>query len=204
MIGAQQNEFDYPTGESDTEGSIGTETRWTGTTGIPLDKTLMRLLFAARFRDLDLLISDQVTANSQLLFHRSLSDRLSMVAPFLRFDKDPYLVIDDSGRLVYIQDAYTTSDRFPNAQATDPGGTSGLGNDAFNYIRNSVKITIDAYDGTMHFYVATRTTRSSAPTKASSRPCSSRCRRCRPTCRRTCGSPRTCSTSRPTCSGAIT
>ena len=79
-----------------------------------------------------------------------------LVAPFLRFDKDPYLVIDDSGQLVYIQDAYTTSDRFPDAQAFDPTALSGtgLGGDAFNYIRNSVKITMNAYDGTMHFYVA--------------------------------------------------
>jgi uncharacterized membrane protein (UPF0182 family) len=153
VVGAQQNEFDYPTGQSDTEGSIGTETRWTGTTGIALDNTAMRLLFAARFRDLDLLISDQVTKSSQLLFHRSISDRLSMIAPFLRFDKDPYLVIDTSGRLVYIQDAFTTSDHFPNAQASDPPQGSGLNGDPFDYIRNSVKITVDAYDGTMHFYV---------------------------------------------------
>jgi uncharacterized membrane protein (UPF0182 family) len=155
VVGARQAEFDYPTGESDTGGSIGTQTNWTGTTGIHLDNTLMRLLFALRFRDLDLLISDQVTRDSQLLFHRSLSDRLSLVAPFLRFDKDPYLVIDDSGRLVYVQDAFTTSDRFPNAQAFDPTslGTTGLGSDPFDYIRNSVKITVDAYDGTMHFYI---------------------------------------------------
>jgi uncharacterized membrane protein (UPF0182 family) len=156
VTGAQQNEFDYPTGESDTEGSIGTETRWTGKTGVALDNTLMRLLFAARFRDLDLLISNQVNASSQLLFHRSLNDRLSLIAPFLRLDKDPYLVIDDTGRMVYVQDAYTTSNRFPNAQRFDaPAGfdLSGLGNDDFDYIRNSVKITVDAYDGTMHFYV---------------------------------------------------
>ena len=61
MTGAQQDEFDYPTGESDAGGSVGAQTRWTGTTGVKLDTTLMRLLFAARFRDLDLLISDQVT-----------------------------------------------------------------------------------------------------------------------------------------------
>jgi uncharacterized membrane protein (UPF0182 family) len=116
----------------------------------------MRLLFAARFRDLDLLISDQVSSSSQLLFHRSLSDRLSRIAPFLRFDKDPYLVIDNAGRMVYVQDAFTTSDRFPNAQAFDPPtgfDLTGLGNEPFDYIRNSVKITVDAYDGTMHFYV---------------------------------------------------
>jgi uncharacterized membrane protein (UPF0182 family) len=157
VVGAQQNEFDYPTGEGDSEGSIGTETRWTGTNGIQLDNTLMRLLFAARFRDLDLLISNQVTSSSQLLFHRSLDDRLSRIAPFLRLDKDPYLVIDDAGRMVYIQDAFTTSDRFPNAQRFDaPSGfdLSGLKDDDFDYIRNSVKITVDAYDGTMHYYVS--------------------------------------------------
>jgi hypothetical protein len=79
-----------------------------------------------------------------------------LVAPFLRYDKDPYLVIDGSGRLVYIQDAFTTSDRFPDAQPFDPLTleSSNLGRDPFNYIRNSVKITVDAYDGTMHFYVA--------------------------------------------------
>ena len=156
VVGARQAEFDYPTGESDAGGSVGTQTNWTGTTGIHLDNTLMRLLFALRFRDLDLLISDQVTRDSQLLFHRSLSDRLSRIAPFLSFDKDPYLVIDNAGRMVYIQDAFTTSDRFPNAQAFDPTtlGATGLGNNPFNYIRNSVKITVDAYDGTMHFYMS--------------------------------------------------
>ncbi len=156
VVGARQAEFDYPTGESDSGGSVGTQTNWAGTTGIHLDNTLMRLLFAVRFRDLDLLISDQITRDSQLLFHRSLSDRLSRIAPFLSFDKDPYLVIDGSGRLVYIQDAFTTSDRFPNAQAFDPTtlDKTSLGSTPFNYIRNSVKITIDAYDGTMHFYIS--------------------------------------------------
>jgi len=154
VVGARQQEFDFPTGESDTGGSVGTTTRWTGASGIRLDNTLMRLLFALRFRDLDLLISDQVTGDSQLLFHRSLSDRLGRIAPFLRYDKDPYIVVED-GRLVYVQDAYTVSDRFPHAQPFDPQQLEGSGLGApFNYIRNSVKITMDAYDGTMHFYVS--------------------------------------------------
>ena len=156
VTGAQLNEFDYPTGEGDASGAAGTETRWTGTTGIPLDTTLQRLLFAARFKDLDLLISDQLTNQSQLLFHRSLNDRLGRIAPFLRFDKDPYLTIDGEGRLVYIQDAYTVSNAFPNAQAFDTRALAGtgLGRDPIDYIRNSVKITMNAYDGTMHFYIA--------------------------------------------------
>jgi len=156
VTGAQEDEFDYPTGDTDTGGSVGAQTRWSGTTGVKLDNALMRLLYAARFRDLDLLISNQVTAESQLLFHRSLSDRLTMLAPFLRYDKDPYIVIDGSGQLVYIQDAFTTSNQFPDAQPFDPGtlDSTNLGSDPFNYIRNSVKITMNAYDGTMHFYVA--------------------------------------------------
>ena len=156
VVGARQPEFDYPTGEGDQAGSTGTETNWTGTSGIKLGSPLTRLLYALRFRDLDLLISDQVTADSQLLFHRSLLDRLEHIAPFLHYDKDPYLVVDGAGRLVYIQDAYTMSDRFPNAQAFDPGtfDKTGLGSAPFDYLRNSVKVTMDAYDGTMHFYVS--------------------------------------------------
>jgi uncharacterized membrane protein (UPF0182 family) len=98
-----------------------------------------------------------VTADSQLLFHRSIRDRLPRIAPFLRYDKDPYLVVGDDGRLVWIQDAYTVSDRFPNAQYFDPTGLPGqtaLGTAPFNYLRNSVKIVMNAYDGTMTFYAA--------------------------------------------------
>lgn len=154
VVGARQSEFDYP---RDTgAGELDVETRWTGTTGIRLDNTFMRLLFSLRFRDLDLLITDQVTTDSQLLFHRVIQDRVPRVAPFLRYDKDPYLVIDPSGRLVYVQDAYTLSDRFPHATHFDPRalGRTGLAGAPFNYLRNSVKITMDAYDGTMTFYVA--------------------------------------------------
>src|SRR4029079_13313659 len=156
ITGARQAEFDYPTGEGEGAAGDGTSTRWTGTTGIKLDTTLMRLLFAARFRDIDLLISDQVTADSQLLMHRFLTDRLPRIAPFLAYDKDPYLVVTDDGRLVYVQDAYTTSDRFPDAQSFNPASlpSTGLHTGPINYIRNSVKITMDAYDGTTHFYVS--------------------------------------------------
>ena len=147
VVGARDDEFDYPTGSSDVS---GTPTRWTGDSGINLDTTLMRVLFALRFRDLNLLISDQVTNESQLLFDRAIAQRLPKIAPFLRYDKDPYIVIDEAtGGLVYVQDAYTVSDRFPHANWFDPREleTTNLGGGAFNYIRNSVKITIDAYDG---------------------------------------------------------
>ena len=154
VVGAAQSEFDLPGGSGGA--ATDTTSRWTGTTGIPLDSTFNRLMYALRFKDLDLLISSQVTAQSQLLFHRTLSDRLGLIAPFLAYDKDPYLVVDN-GRLVYVQDAYTISDRFPQATPFDTsalGANSGLAADSFNYIRNSVKITMDAYDGTLHFYVS--------------------------------------------------
>ncbi|HEY3165152.1 MAG TPA: UPF0182 family protein, partial [Candidatus Limnocylindrales bacterium] len=173
IVNARQPEFDYtrdtnPTGTSPTpaptaapSGAAGPSagditTSWTGSTGIKLDTTLDRLLFALRFRDFDMLISDQVTADSKLLFHRAIGDRLPLIAPFLRYDKDPYLVIDGKGRLVYIQDAFTTSDEFPHGEAFDPRTLerTGLGSGSFNYIRNSVKIVMDAYDGSMTFYVA--------------------------------------------------
>ena len=160
IVGARQDEFDYPRGSSEGTEEDFVPTRWQGDTGIGLDTTFSRLLFGLRFGDLNLLISDQITNESQLLMHRTLGERLALIAPFLRYDKDPYVVIDGRGRLVYVQDAYTVSDRFPHAQHFDPrelegsGVESGLDGDPFNYIRNSVKVTMDAYDGTMRFYVA--------------------------------------------------
>jgi uncharacterized membrane protein (UPF0182 family) len=159
VVRAKQAEFDYPPGEANpgATDTAGVETRWNGTTGIPLDSSITRLLFAIRFGDLDLAISDQVTPQSQLLFHRSISDRVPRIAPFLRYDKDPYIVINGSGRLVYIWDAYTTSDLFPHSTEFSPADlppNSNLGDEPFNYIRNSVKVTVDAYDGRMTFYVA--------------------------------------------------
>ena len=157
VVGARQAEFDYPRGETAAgSGDTGAPTTWSGETGIRLDTTFSRLLFAIRFGDLDLLISDQVQSTSQLLMHRSLAERLGLLAPFLSYDKDPYLVVDGNGRLVYVQDAFTTTDRFPNAQAFDTAGLpgTGLGPGSINYIRNSVKVVMDAYSGAMHFYIA--------------------------------------------------
>ena len=159
IVGARQPEFDYPASGTAASGGTdqGTQTTWSGTTGIALDSTLTRLLFALRFRDLNLLISDQITSSSQLLMHRTLQDRVTRVAPFLSFDHDPYLMVDSTGNLFYIQDAYTTSDRFPNAQPFDASALpadSGLRGVDFNYLRNSVKVVMNAYDGTMTFYAS--------------------------------------------------
>ena len=153
IVGGGTQEFDYPSSTA-TGDAYNT---WSGTTGIKMDTTFTRLLFAARFGDLNLLISNQVNGNSQLLFRRSIQERVQAIAPFLRYDKDPYLVITSSGRLVYILDGYTTSSAFPDSNTYNPGNdpaASGLQGDPFNYVRNSVKVVMDAYDGTTTFYVA--------------------------------------------------
>ena len=162
VVDAASQEFDYPvttgpSGSSATGGTNQAYTTWQGTGGIGVGSPVARLLFALRFHDLNLLISDQVTAKSQLLFNRSLADRLPLMAPFLRFDKDPYLVITDQGRLAYVQDAYTTSASFPNATPIDQStlpAASGLQGNPFDYVRNSVKIVMDAYTGVTTMYVS--------------------------------------------------
>src|SRR5262249_10643040 len=100
------------------------------------------------FGDLKFLISANVTPASQLLFRRTIQQRIRTVAPFLRLDHDPYLTVSN-GRLMWIQDAYTVSDMLPYSQQTAPDG--------INYIRNAVKVTVDAYDGGLHFYIADST-----------------------------------------------
>jgi uncharacterized membrane protein (UPF0182 family) len=145
VTGTHTAEFDYPLSE---QGGQKT-TSWAGSTGISLGNPLTRFLFALRFTDLNLLISSQLTDQSQILFRRQIVERVQAIAPFLAYDKDPYIVSAD-GRLVWILDAYTLTDRYPNAQPLSadspfPGA---------NYVRNSVKVVIDAYDGTVDFYVA--------------------------------------------------
>ena len=142
VTGTKTKEFDYPLGDQG-----GETTTWSGTTGVSVGNPLSRLLFAFRFGDLNLMISNQLTDASQILFRRQIGERVRELAPFLTYDRDPYLVSAD-GRLVWIWDAYTTTSRYPNAQPlTDlfPGD---------NYVRNSVKVVIDAYDGSVDFYIS--------------------------------------------------
>jgi len=93
-------------------------------------------------------LSDDLTADSRILIYRTIGERIRLIAPFFRFDRDPYMVVTDDGRLVWMLDGYTTSDRYPYA---DP--VRGIG----NYIRNSVKVTVDAYHGAVRFYIADTT-----------------------------------------------
>jgi uncharacterized membrane protein (UPF0182 family) len=153
VVGGSTKEFDYQS--SDAAGEQ--KNTWTGTTGIKMDTTLTKLLFAARFGDLNLLISNQVSGDSQLLFRRSIQERVQEIAPYLRYDQDPYLVVGADGRLSYVLDAFTTSDAFPDANLYDPSSdntANRLDGSPFNYVRNSVKVVMDAYDGTTTFYVA--------------------------------------------------
>jgi len=148
IVGAKTDEFDYPVGEDATGagGSGDATTKWSGTSGISLNTFFDRLLFAARLGDLNLLISDQITADSQLLWRRTISERVSALAPFVTWDSDPYLVIRADGGLSYVVDGYTTSDHFPNANTAE--GSS------VNYLRNSVKATVDLYTGETALYLA--------------------------------------------------
>lgn len=115
-----------------------------GDGGVPLSSWWRRAVFALKFRDINLLLSDQVTAESRIQYRRQVSERVQTIAPFLKLDPDPYPVLDDAGKLWWIQDAYTVTDRYPYAT---PSG------DGFNYIRNSVKVVVDAYNGDADFYV---------------------------------------------------
>jgi uncharacterized protein len=141
------NEFDYPIDTGDEVQNA--ETVWEGTTGVGIGNLVTRALFALRFGDFNLLISDQLTDESQVLFDRAITQRVPKIAPFLAYDHDPYLVSADE-RLLWVWDAYTVTSRYPNAQ---PQPASGAFPGA-NYIRNSVKVVVDAYDGTVRFFLA--------------------------------------------------
>jgi uncharacterized membrane protein (UPF0182 family) len=137
LVGGAAEEFDYPKGDENVTN------RYAGKGGVPIGSWLRRLVFAWSFRDLNLLISGNLRPESRILFRRSIVQRLSRLAPFLRLDRDPYLVVS-RGRLYWVQDAYTTSATFPYSEPVPNLG--------FNYIRNSVKVVTDAYDGTVDFY----------------------------------------------------
>jgi uncharacterized membrane protein (UPF0182 family) len=139
VVGGGTKEFDYAKGQENVYNV------YEGRDGVSLGSLWRRALFAWSFGDFKLLISDNVTSASKILFRRLIQDRIRRIASFLRLDRDPYLVVSD-GRLIWLQDAYTISDSLPYSQLTRPGN--------INYIRNSVKIALDAYDGNPIFYIA--------------------------------------------------
>ena len=132
-------EFSYPT----ATGNINTT--YAGTGGVPIDSLLKKALFAAKFRTEKILLSSDITAESRIIYNRNINERIRTIAPFLRFDADPYMIVDGAGRLKWMIDAYTYSNRLPYSKPLQGG---------INYMRNSVKAVVDAYDGTLNFYVS--------------------------------------------------
>ena len=141
-VNTKQNEFDYPQGDQNTY------TVYEGSGGISIGNWFRRMLLAWSIGDLSKLpFSNDVTNNSRVLINRNINEIIDGVAPFLTYDKDPYIVVSGDGRLFWIIDAFTESSYFPYSTHHDVAGNS------VNYIRNSVKVVIDAYNGTTHFYV---------------------------------------------------
>jgi len=132
-------EFSYPT----SEGNV--YTTYEGSGGVRLDSLFKRALFSVKFKTEKILLSSDISGESKILYYRNILDRVRAVAPFLLFDQDPYMIVTKDGRLVWMADAYTVSSRMPYSKPTDR---------RINYIRNSVKVVIDAYNGSMGFYVS--------------------------------------------------
>ena len=133
-------EFDYPFGD------INQYSDYDGDGGVPVSSLLRKLLFSIQFKTIKILLSNDITSESKIMFYRNIRERVNMIAPFLIFDQDPYLVISEEGNLYWIIDGYTTTDRIPYSQPA-------LGNGE-NYIRNSVKVVIDTYHGSTTFYIS--------------------------------------------------
>lgn len=136
FVRTRTEEFDYPRGDDNVFAT------YQGEGGVPLSNAFRRLMFALRFRSTDTFFSPNLTTDSRVMLHRRIAERVERIAPFLDYDPDPYLTISE-GRLVWMQDVYTTSSRYPYA-------TQARG---INYIRSPVKVTIDAYHGTTKFHV---------------------------------------------------
>lgn len=141
IVNTKSKEFDYPSGEQNVF------TEYAGKSGVAIDSFLRKAAFSVYFGSLKLFLSNDITPESKILFHRNILERVNRVMPFLMFDSDPYMVVSDDGQLFWVYDAYTVSRKFPYSQPTRNG---------INYIRNSVKVTINAYDGSMKFYIADR------------------------------------------------
>ena len=122
----------------------GSDLHYQGEGGVDLGGTFRRLAYAWQFADINILLSDQISSGTKIQYRRQISGRVKALAPFLTMDEDPYPVVDGSGKLWWLQDAFTTTDRYPYSTPTDSG---------FNYIRNSVKAVVDAFSGEVSIYV---------------------------------------------------
>ena len=148
IVDTSQDEFDYTTDQGNVQ------TRFSGQGGVGVGSLWDRLLFAIRLGDRDLLVAPQVTSRSKVLFHRQIVPREKLIAPFLQYDPDPYLVIAN-GKLYWMNDAFTIGDQYPYSERFSAVGVASgaLAGGRLNYIRNSVKVVTDAYDGTISYYI---------------------------------------------------
>ncbi len=146
FVRTNTREFHYPSGEDNVF------SEYAGEGGVPIGTFWRKLLFAVRFGSGKALLSDDLRADSRVLYYRRISERVRKIAPFLTYDQDPYLAIAD-GRLYWIQDAYTTSSRYPYATSIASGTNASITGNSINYIRNSIKVVIDAYHGHTRFYL---------------------------------------------------
>jgi len=152
IVNTDRDEIDYV-----KDDGTAVANRYDGEGGVGIGSLLRRVAFALRFGDVNPVISEFMTDESRILYVRDVRERARTIAPFLHYDNDPYPVVLD-GRIVWLLDAYTTTDRYPYAQQADNNRVSvGSGlNHTFNYVRNSVKVAIDAYDGDVTFYLVDR------------------------------------------------
>jgi uncharacterized membrane protein (UPF0182 family) len=139
FVKTRSQEIDYPSGDENVY------TTYQGRGGVPVESLWRRLFLALRFGSYRILLSHEIGPESRVMYHRQVAERVRRIAPFFRFDADPYLVIREDGTLSWLIDGYTTTDRFPYAERVPPLG---------NYVRNSVKAVVDAYHGSVTFYRA--------------------------------------------------
>ncbi|MBU4348313.1 UPF0182 family protein, partial [Patescibacteria group bacterium] len=147
VVNTKAEEFNYPSGEKNVFEN------YEGQGGVEIKSIFRKALFALKFKSLKILLSTDITNDSRIMYHRNIEERVRKVLPFLSLDNDPYIVITKEGTLKWIYDAYTTSNRYPYAEQMKDTFSSMPGQ-RLNYIRNSVKVVIDAYDGKMSFYIA--------------------------------------------------
>ena len=139
IVNTKSKEFDYPKGEENVY------TTYQGKGGVKIDSLLKRLFFAIKFNSLKLFLSNDVTTESRILYYRNIKERVEKIIPFLTLDRDPYAVVADN-KIYWIYDAYTKANDYPYSQPLT------LNEESINYIRNSVKIVIDSYEGSINFY----------------------------------------------------
>ncbi len=146
LVKTDVREFDYPMGESNVRST------YAGKGGVGIGSAWRRFLYATRFSDTEIFFTASLKPESRILYYRNIHDSLARVAPFLLYDSDPYLVVLD-GKLIWVQDAYTATGRYPYSRPVSISDPTLSNFQGVNYLRNSVKATVDAYDGTVSFYV---------------------------------------------------